>query len=125
MLDFFVNFTINEQFEEKIMSRYRDEFTYGSFSEGEKFRINLAILFAWRSVARLRNSVNTNILLLDEILDSSLDLAGTEEFLKIINQTEAENIFVISHKSDQLIDKFENVIRFGKTKNFSKVISNE
>lgn len=120
-LDFFVNFTINENFEERILSRYRDEFTYGSFSEGEKFRINLAILFTWRSIAKLRNSINTNILFLDETLDSSLDVSGTEEFLKIINTADAQNIFVISHKIDQLQDKFQNVIRFEKHHNFSRI----
>lgn len=123
MLDFFINFTINERFEEKILSRFRDEFSYGSFSEGEKFRINLAILFTWRAIAKLRNSINTNILFLDEVFDSSLDIAGTEEFLKIINQTEAQNIFIISHKTDQLLDRFENTIRFEKHHNFSRIAS--
>lgn len=122
-LDFFVNFTINERFEESILSRFRDEFTYGSFSEGEKFRINLAILFTWRAVAKLRNSINTNILFLDEVFDSSLDIAGIEEFLKIINQTDVENIFLISHKVDQLYDKFENVLKFSKVRNFSRCSS--
>ena len=118
-----MNFTIDEHFQESILSRYRDEFSYGSFSEGEKFRINLAILFSWRAVAKLRNSINTNILFLDEVFDSSLDISGTEEFLKIINQTEADNIFIISHKTDQLYDRFEHIIRFEKTKNFSRIVS--
>jgi len=123
MLDFFVQFTINERFEEKILSRFRDEYTYGSFSEGEKFRINIAILFTWRAVAKLRNSINTNILFLDEILDSALDLSGTDDFLKILNQTDVENIFILSPKSDHLFDKFENILRFTKYKNFSKMES--
>lgn len=119
-LDFFVNFELDENFKESIKSRYRDDFTYASFSEGEKLRIDLSILFAWRSVAKLKNSVNTNILLLDEILDGSLDLEGSESFLKIIGSMYADaNIFVISHKGDQLNDKFDQILRFSKTKNFS------
>jgi DNA repair exonuclease SbcCD ATPase subunit len=121
MLDFFVQFTINERFEETVLSRYRDEFTYGSFSEGEKFRINIAFLFTWRSIAKMRNSVNTNILFLDEILDASLDPQGTDETLKLINQVE-ENVFIISPKGDQLFDKFDNTIRFVKHQNFSKMV---
>jgi DNA repair exonuclease SbcCD ATPase subunit len=123
MLDFFVNFTIDERFDEHILSRYRDEFTYGSFSEGEKFRINVAILFTWRAIAKLRNSINTNILFLDEILDSALDLSGTDDFLKILNQTDVDNIFILSPKSDQMFDKFENIIRFQKHRNFSRIVS--
>jgi DNA repair exonuclease SbcCD ATPase subunit len=123
-MDFFVNFELNEEFQEKIKSRFRDEFTYSSFSEGEKMRINLAILFTWRAVSRLRNSINTNILIMDEVFDSSLDTNGTEEFMKILsNITTDTNTFIISHKTDQLYDKFEQVIKFEKHKNFSRVAS--
>ena len=123
MLDFFVKFTIDEEFEEKILSRYRDEFTYGSFSGGEKFRINLALLFTWRTIAKMRNSLNTNILFFDELLDSSLDINGTEEALKILNKTDpGNNIFIISHRVDQMLDKFDHTIKFEKTKNFSKIV---
>ena len=121
-MDFFVQFELNEQFEETIKSRFRDEFSYASFSEGEKMRINLAILFTWRAVAKLRNSINTNLLIMDEVFDSSLDSTGTEEFMKIlINLTQDTNTFIISHKTDQLWDKFERVIRFEKHKNFSRI----
>ena len=121
-MDFFVQFELNEQFEETIKSRFRDEFSYASFSEGEKMRINLAILFTWRAVAKLRNSINTNILIMDEVFDSSLDSGGTEEFMKILtNLTQDTNTFIISHKTDQLWDKFERVIKFEKHKNFSRI----
>ena len=121
-MDFFVQFELDEEFNETIKSRFRDEFSYASFSEGEKMRINLAILFTWRSVAKLRNSVSTNLLIMDEVMDSSLDANGTEEFLKILhNLTQDTNTFIISHKTDQLYDKFANVIRFEKKQNFSKV----
>lgn len=121
-MDFFVNFELNEQFEETIKSRFRDDFSYASFSEGEKMRINLAILFTWRSVSKLRNSINTNLLIMDEVFDSSLDSNGTEEFFKILQTLTADtNTFIISHKTDQLYDKFEKVIRFEKHKNFSKM----
>ena len=121
-MDFFVQFELNEQFEETIKSRFRDEFSYASFSEGEKMRINLAILFTWRAVAKLRNSINTNILIMDEVFDSSLDSGGTEEFMKILTSlTQDTNTFIISHKTDQLWDKFERVIRFEKHKNFSRI----
>lgn len=121
-MDFFVQFNLNEQFEETIKSRFRDEFSYASFSEGEKMRINLAILFTWRAVAKLRNSINTNILIMDEVFDSSLDSSGTEEFMKILtNLTKDTNTFIISHKTDQLWDKFERVIKFEKHKNFSRI----
>ena len=123
-MEFMCQFELDEQFNETIKSRYRDVFSYASFSEGEKMRINLAILFTWRAIAKLRNSVNTNILIMDEVFDSSLDSNGTEEFLKIINNlTSDTNTFIISHKSDQLYDKFERVIRFEKHKNFSRVVS--
>ena len=114
---------LNENFEETIKSRFRDEFSYASFSEGEKMRINLAILFTWRAVAKLRNSVSTNLLIMDEIMDSSMDSNGTEEFLKIIqNLTSETNTFIISHKSDQLYDKFSNIIKFEKRQNFSRIV---
>ena len=122
-LEFVVQFELDEQFNETIKSRFRDEFSYASFSEGEKMRINLAILFAWRAVAKLRNSINTNILIMDEVFDSSLDSTGIEEFMKILNQlTTGTNTFIISHKSDQIGDKFENTIKFEKTQNFSRII---
>jgi DNA repair exonuclease SbcCD ATPase subunit len=123
-MDFFVQFELDENFNETIKSRFRDVFSYASFSEGEKLRIDLALLFTWRAVSKLRNSVSTNLLIMDEIMDSSLDNSGTEEFLKIINEITADsNIFIISHKGDQLYDKFDNVIRFEKVKNFSKMLS--
>lgn len=121
-MDFFVNFEINENFEEKIKSRHRDEFSYASFSEGEKMRLNLAILFAWRAIAKLRNSAATNILFFDEILDGSLDSAGIDDFMKIIySLTSDTNTFIISHKTDVMSDKFANIIRFEKVKNFSRI----
>jgi len=123
-MDFFVQFELDEGFNETIKSRFRDVFSYSSFSEGEKLRIDLALLFTWRAVSKLRNSVSTNLLLMDEIMDSSLDNAGTDEFLKIINELTADsNIFIISHKGDQLYEKFDNVIRFEKVKNFSRMAS--
>jgi ABC-type multidrug transport system ATPase subunit len=122
-LDFFVNFNLNENFEETIKSRHRDNFVYENFSQGEKLRIDLALLFTWRAIAKLRNSANTNLLIMDEILDSSLDMDGTDEFLKLIQQlTEETNVFIISHKGDQLFEKFDNVMRFEKYKNFSRMI---
>ena len=121
-MEFYVNFTLNENFEETIKSRYRDEFTYDSFSEGEKMRIDLALLFTWRAIAKMKNSTNTNLLILDEIFDSSLDNTGTDEFLKILNTLGEENVFVISHKQDALADKFRSTIRFNKIKNFSHVV---
>ena len=117
-MEFYVNFTLNENFEETIKSRHRDEFTYASFSEGEKMRIDLALLFTWRAVAKMKNSTNTNLLILDEIFDSSLDSTGTDEFLRILNTLDGENVFVISHKQDVLVDKFRSTIRFEKVKNF-------
>ena len=121
-MDFFVQFELNEEFNETIKSRFRDEFSYASFSEGEKMRINLAILFTWRAVAKLRNSISTNILIMDEVMDSSLDSNGTEEFMKVLTQLAIDtNTFIISHKTDQFYDKFASVIKFEKHKNFSKV----
>ena len=121
-MDFFVNFNINENFEETIKSRHRDEFSYANFSEGEKMRIDLALLFTWRQIAKLKNSTNTNLLILDEVFDSSLDTVGTEEFLKLIHEMGSDtNVFVISHKGDQLFDKFRSVIKFEKKGNFSRI----
>ena len=121
-MDFFVNFTLDEEFNETIKSRHRDEFNYHSFSEGEKLRIDLAILFTWREIAKLKNSTNTNLLILDEIFDSSLDSSGTEEFMRILHFTMSkENVFVISHKADTLIDKFPRVMKFEKYKNFTRM----
>ena len=121
-MEFYVNFTLNESFVETIKSRYRDEFTYDSFSEGEKIRIDLALLFTWRAIAKMKNSTNTNLLMLDEIFDSYLDSTGTDEFLKILNTLGDENVFVISHKQDVLVDKFRSTIKFEKVKNFSHVV---
>lgn len=120
-MDFYVHFELDEAFNETIKSRHRDEFTYESFSEGEKMRIDLAILFTWRQIAKMKNSANTNLLILDEIFDSSLDNAGTDYFLTVMNAIAQEkaNIFVISHKGDQLVDKFHDVIRFEKKNDFS------
>jgi len=121
-MDFFVNFTLDEEFNETIKSRHRDEFNYHSFSEGEKLRIDLAILFTWREIAKLKNSTNTNLLILDEIFDSSLDSSGTDEFMRILHFTMSkENVFVISHKGDTLIDKFPRVMKFEKYKNFTRM----
>ena len=118
-MEFYVNFTLDESFEETIKSRHRDDFSYSSFSEGEKMRIDLALLFTWRAVAKMKNSANTNLLILDEIFDSSLDGTGTDEFLKILNTLGGENVFVISHKQDALADKFRSTVKFEKIKNFS------
>ena len=122
-MEFYVNFSLDENFDETIKSRFRDNFNYESFSEGEKMRIDLALLFTWRAIAKMKNSTNTNLLILDEIFDSSLDSAGTDEFLKILNTLEGENVFVISHKQDVLVDKFKHTLRFEKNKNFSKMAS--
>ncbi len=123
-MGFFVNFNIDENFNEVIKSRYRDEFAYSSFSEGEKTRIDLALMFTWRAIAKMKNSINTNLLILDEILDGSLDANGTDEFLNIIKTlTDDTNIYIISHKQDQLLDKFDKVYRFEKHKNFSRMTS--
>ena len=122
-MDFFVNFELNENFEETIKSRFRDEFSYHNFSEGEKARLDIALLFTWRAIAKLRNSASTNLLVMDEIFDSSLDTNGGEELLKIITTlADNSNVFVISHKTDQMIDKFERVIKFSKTKGFSHIV---
>jgi DNA repair exonuclease SbcCD ATPase subunit len=123
-MDFYVSFELDEGFNETIKSRHRDEFTYDSFSEGEKMRIDLALLFTWRAIAKLKNSVNTNLLILDEVFDSSLDTAGTDEFLKILyDLTGNVNTFVISHKGEVLYDKFDKTIKFEKHQNFSRIAS--
>jgi DNA repair exonuclease SbcCD ATPase subunit len=121
-LDFFVNFNLDESFKETIKSRHRDEFTYNNFSEGEKQRIDMALMLTWRAVAKLKNSSNTNLLILDEVFDSSLDTTGTEELMKILHMLDGVNLFVISHKGDILQDKFSNVIKFAKEKNFSRIL---
>ena len=119
---FFVHFHLDEEFKETIRSRHRDDCAYASFSEGEKMRIDLSLLFTWRAIAKLKNSASTNLLIMDEIFDSSLDSSGTDEFLKIIKElTSDTNIIIISHKTDQLLDKFSNVVRFEKHKNFSRI----
>ena len=121
-MDFFCQFNLDENFSETIKSRHRDEFTYHSFSEGERLRIDLSLLLAWREIARLKNSVNCNLLILDEVFDSSLDAVGTEEFLKLLTSFGSRaNIFVISHKSDSMTDKFQNHIVFEKKNNFSRI----
>ena len=121
-LDFFVNFNLDETFKETIKSRFRDEFQYNNFSQGEKQRIDMALMLTWRAVARLKNSTNTNLLILDETFDSSLDATGVDELIKILHSLDDVNIFVISHKGDILQDKFESVIKFEKVKNFSRII---
>ena len=121
-LDFFVNFNLDESFKETIKSRHRDDFSYNNFSEGEKQRIDMALMLTWRAVAKLKNSSNTNLLILDEVFDSSLDTNGTEELMKLLHMLEGVNLFVISHKGDILQDKFVNVIRFEKIKNFSRIM---
>ena len=122
LMDFYINFHLDEEFNETVRSPIHEDFSYASFSEGEKMRIDLALLFTWREIARMKNSVNTNLLIMDEVFDSSLDGFGTEEFLKIIKFVIKDaNIFVISHKSD-LHDKFDNVIKFDKVKGFSRIV---
>jgi DNA repair exonuclease SbcCD ATPase subunit len=123
MMDFYINFTLDEEFNETVQSPIHEDFSYASFSEGEKMRIDLALLFTWREVARMKNSVNTNLLIMDEVFDSSLDGFGTEEFLKIINYVIKDtNVFVISHKTG-LEDRFERVIKFEKIKGFSRMVN--
>src|SRR5210317_2021852 len=120
-MDFFVNFHLDEEFNETVKSRHRDVFDYNSFSEGEKMRIDLALVFTWRSIAKMKNSGNTNLMVLDEIFDSSLDGQGTDDFFKIVRKMEKENIFIISHKGDILFDKFTNIIKFEKEHNFTRL----
>lgn len=123
MMDFFVNFTLDEEFNERAMSPIYDDFSYSSFSEGEKMRIDLAILFTWREIAKIKNSINTNLLILDEVFDSSLDEYGTDYFTRIIKYViDKANVFVISHKRDELLDKFDSVISFEKRKGFSVMV---
>jgi DNA repair exonuclease SbcCD ATPase subunit len=120
-MDFFVSFHLDEEFNETVKSRHRDTFDYNNFSEGEKMRIDLALLFTWRTIAKMKNSTNTNLLVLDEIFDGSLDGQGTDDFFKIIKSMPKENIFIISHKGDILFDKFTNIIRFDKEHNFTRL----
>lgn len=123
-MNFYVNFTLDESFKESIESRFRDNFSYASFSEGQRMRIDLALLFTWVEIARMKNSANTNLLFLDEVFDSSLDEDGTEDFMKVLkNSISGKNVYVISHKSDQLIDKFHDTIEFELHNNFSKRVS--
>jgi DNA repair exonuclease SbcCD ATPase subunit len=118
MMDFYISFTLDEEFNETVQSPIHEDFTYSSFSEGEKMRIDLALLFTWREVARMKNSVNTNLLIMDEVFDSSLDGQGTYEFLKIIQDA---NVFVISHKTG-MEDRFDSVQKFEKVKGFSRIV---
>ena len=120
-MDFYISFNLDEEFNETVKSRFRDTFNYNNFSEGEKMRIDLALLFTWRDIARMKNSTNTNLLILDEIFDSSLDGQGTDDFFKIIKTLEKENIFIISHKGDILFDKFTNIIKYEKIQNFTQL----
>jgi DNA repair exonuclease SbcCD ATPase subunit len=120
-LDFFVNFTLDETFKETIKSRHRDDFSYASFSEGEKQRIDMALMLTWRHIAKIKNSTNTNLLILDEVFDSSLDSNGTEYLMSILQLLEGTNLFVISHKGDILQDKFRSMIKFEKINNFSRI----
>jgi DNA repair exonuclease SbcCD ATPase subunit len=120
-MDFFISFHLDEEFNETVKSRYRDTFDYNNFSEGEKMRIDLALLFTWRTIAKMKNSTNTNLLVLDEIFDSSLDGQGTDDFFKIIKSMPKENIFIISHKGDILFDKFTNILKFEKEHNFTRL----
>jgi len=123
LMDFYINFSLDEEFNETVQSPIHEDFSYSSFSEGEKMRIDLALLFTWREVARMKNSVNTNLLIMDEVFDSSLDGFGTEEFIKIIKYVVKDaNIFIISHKTG-LEDRFDNVMRFEKVKGFSRMVS--
>jgi DNA repair exonuclease SbcCD ATPase subunit len=120
-MDFFISFHLDEEFNETVKSRFRDTFDYNSFSEGEKMRIDLALVFTWRAIAKMKNSTNTNLMILDEIFDSSLDNQGTDDFFKIIKSMSNENIFIISHKGDILFDKFTNIIKFEKEHNFTRL----
>ena len=120
-MDFFVSFHLDEEFKETVKSRHRDTFDYNNFSEGEKMRIDLALVFTWRAIAKMKNSANTNLMVLDEIFDSSLDGQGTDDFFKIVNKMNKENIFIISHKGDILFDKFTNIIKFEKEHNFTRL----
>ena len=121
-MDFFVSFHLDEEFKETVRSRHMDTFNYNNFSEGEKMRIDLSLLFTWRSIAKMKNSVNTNLLILDEIFDSSLDGQGTDDFFKIVKTLTKENIYIISHKGDIMFDKFTNIIKFEKYQNFTRIV---
>ena len=121
-MDFFVSFHLDEEFKETVRSRHMDTFNYNNFSEGEKMRIDLSLLFTWRSIAKMKNSVNTNLLILDEIFDSSLDGQGTDDFFKIVKGLTKENIYIISHKGDIMFDKFTNIIKFEKYQNFTRIV---
>lgn len=122
-MNFFIKFSLDEEFNESIKSRYRDEFSYMNFSEGEKMRIDLALLLSWREIAKLKNSVNCNLLILDEVFDSSLDSVGTDDVIRLLNVVgNNANVFVISHKADQIADKFKNILSFEKKGNFSKLL---
>jgi DNA repair exonuclease SbcCD ATPase subunit len=123
IMDFFVSFELNESFEETIKARHMDEYSYASFSEGEKMRINLAVLFTWRAVAKLRNSINTNLLIMDEVLDGSADQDAKDAFFQILGSLTDTNVFVISHNGDSLFEKFDSVIKFEKSKSFSKMVA--
>ena len=123
LMDFYINFSLDDEFKESVKSPIHDKFSYESFSEGEKMRIDLSLLFTWREIARMKNSASTNLLILDEIFDSSLDGFGTEYFTKIIKYVVSDaNVFVISHKTDDLIDSFDKIIKFDKIKGFSKLV---
>lgn len=123
-MDFFVQFYLDNEFNEQIKSRHRDDFSYMNFSEGEKLRIDLSLLLAWRDIAKMKNSVHCNLLILDEVFDSSLDSVGMDELMKLLKMVSKEsNVYVISHKADQLVDKFSNIITFEKKNNFSKITS--
>jgi len=122
VLDFFVSFHLDENFNETIKSRHRDDFNYTSFSEGEKMKIDLSLLFTWRQIAKMKNSASTNLLILDETFDSSLDQDSIDNLMKIINDYSNTNIFIISHKEDQLDGKLRSKIKFSKINNFSKIV---
>tara|TARA_R110000868_G_C10558058_1_gene736599 strand:- start:272 stop:673 length:402 start_codon:yes stop_codon:yes gene_type:complete len=123
LMDFYVTYTLDENFGEVIKQANKESFSYASFSEGEKLRIDLAILFAWREIAKAKNSTNTNLLILDEIFDSSLDGNGIEDFIGILNTiSENTNVFIISHRGDQVADKFQNTLKFAKLNGFSKIV---
>ena len=121
-MDAYFDFTLDENFNETIRSRFRDKFSYANFSEGEKMRIDLSLLFTWRAIAKLKNSASTNLLILDEVFDSSMDSTGTDEFMKLLSSLgDKINVFVISHKGDSLMDRFQDIIKFEKVGNFSKL----
>ncbi len=122
-LDFFVDFHLDEEFNETILSRHRDNFSYGSFSQGQKMRLDLAVLFTWRAVAKMRSSIDCNLLVFDELLDSALDAEGIDDILRVIsNLTTNDNVVIISHREDQISDKFNKIVRFELIKNFSRMV---